>query len=241
MKFTAAYLLTIFLSIASAQNPIVSITSPLEGTKIAPGQSLIISWINPKVPTISQIVLMRGPPTGLQPVQVVAQNVNAADGSYAWKVPADLPGGQDYALELGTSPDLAYTGQITIDGGAAAPANGATSATGGAAPTGSSTPTGSNTAAATSSSIVAPSSGTNSTGSITATPASTTTQAAMTTSPAAPATTGAASTNSATAAPSGSTGASASAGSGTSDAPRHVAGKLLVAVSIAAMFSVQMF
>lgn len=93
MKFTG---ITLFVSAAyiatfvSAQKAIVSITSPLPGTKYKAGQDAIISWVNPSVPTIPQIVLAKGPSTALQPLFTIATNVNAKDMKYVWKIPADI-------------------------------------------------------------------------------------------------------------------------------------------------------
>ncbi|CAO3673422.1 unnamed protein product [Rhizopus stolonifer] len=118
MKFTTLFVSVGYLAtIVSAQTAIVSITSPLSNTNYKAGSEAIISWVNPSVPTISQIVLAKGPSTGLQPVMTIATNVDAKDLRYTWKIPDDLPDGTDYAFELGTSPDIAFTGQFTITGG----------------------------------------------------------------------------------------------------------------------------
>ncbi|KAI8642203.1 hypothetical protein BD408DRAFT_443710 [Parasitella parasitica] len=136
MKFTGA---TLFISAAylaslvSAAGPIVSITSPLTNTKYKAGGEAIISWINPSVATIPQIVLAKGPSTALQPLMTIATNVNAADGKYVWKIPFEIESGSEYAFELGNSPDLAFAGPFTIEGGVGGtlPASGnATASTG---------------------------------------------------------------------------------------------------------------
>lgn len=88
---SAAYL----ASFVSAQTAIVSITSPLANTRVKAGTEVIISWVNPKVPTIPQIVLAKGPATALQPLMTIATNVNANDMKYVWKVPKELPEGND--------------------------------------------------------------------------------------------------------------------------------------------------
>lgn len=96
MKFTTLFLSVGYLAtIASAQTAIVSITSPLSNTNYKAGSEAIISWVNPSVPTISQIVLAKGPSTGLQPVMTIATNVDAKDLRYTWKIPDDLPDGTD--------------------------------------------------------------------------------------------------------------------------------------------------
>ncbi|KAI9021451.1 hypothetical protein CLU79DRAFT_804467 [Phycomyces nitens] len=131
MKFISTTLIVAacFAFVSAQQNPpIIAITSPLMGTKYKAGQQAILAWVNPKVPSISQIVLARGPSTGLQPITVLASNVNTADGKYVWKIPDDIEGGDDYAFECGTSPDIAFAGPFTIEGnGSAAPASNSSS------------------------------------------------------------------------------------------------------------------
>ncbi|KAI8148035.1 hypothetical protein BJV82DRAFT_653951 [Fennellomyces sp. T-0311] len=124
MKFSSTAIISAALiAVASAQAPaaapgapIVSITSPLSGTSYKAGSKAIISWINPQVQTIPQIVLARGPSTALQPVAQIAQSVIASAGRYEWEIPYDCTNGNDYAFELGSSPDLAFAGPFSIDG-----------------------------------------------------------------------------------------------------------------------------
>ncbi|KAI9494830.1 hypothetical protein BDB00DRAFT_938124 [Zychaea mexicana] len=128
MKFSATAIISAALiAVTSAQAPaaapagggggaLVSITSPLTGTSYKAGSKAIISWINPQVQTIPQITLARGPSTALQPVAQIAQNVNAAAGRYEWEIPYDCTNGNDYAFELGQSPELAFAGPFTIEG-----------------------------------------------------------------------------------------------------------------------------
>ncbi|KAI8376350.1 uncharacterized protein BYT42DRAFT_517249 [Radiomyces spectabilis] len=118
MKFVSTcFIAAALFAVTSAQKPIVSVTSPLSGTKYKAGSEAIISWINPAVPNIPQIVLARGPSSALQPVMTIAQNVNAADGKYVWKIPLEIENGDEYAFEIGQSPDLAFAGPFTIEGG----------------------------------------------------------------------------------------------------------------------------
>ncbi|KAG1467893.1 hypothetical protein G6F56_004150 [Rhizopus delemar] len=117
LYISAAYLATL----VTAQKPPISITSPLANTHYKAGSEAIISWVNPSVKTISQIVLAKGSSTSLQPVMTIATNVNADDLKYVWKIPIELPDGQDYAFEIGTSPDIAFTGVFTIEGGTGGP------------------------------------------------------------------------------------------------------------------------
>ncbi|KAI8883345.1 hypothetical protein K501DRAFT_219425 [Backusella circina FSU 941] len=120
----------------SAQANIVSITSPLSGTVYTAGQPAIITWIDQQVPVISKIALARGQPTALQPVATIAENVDASAGTYVWNVPQDITPAEDYAFELGSSPNISFTGLFTIkaaDGAAPAAVTTAAPATSSAA------------------------------------------------------------------------------------------------------------
>lgn len=113
MKFTGtAFISAALVALVSAQGAqpaagggagggaIVSITSPLTGTVYKAGTKARITWINPKVDTIPKIALARGPSTALQPVAQIAQNVNAATGSYEWDIPQDCENGKDCKFDL---------------------------------------------------------------------------------------------------------------------------------------------
>ncbi|KAI8987575.1 hypothetical protein BDF20DRAFT_850985 [Mycotypha africana] len=114
MKFSIFAAIATLATAVSAQTSIVSITSPLTGTVYTAGQPATITWIDQQVPMIPKIVLAKGIPTALQPVTVIAQNVDANAGSYTWNVPADIAPGDNYALELGESPNISYTGLFII-------------------------------------------------------------------------------------------------------------------------------
>ncbi|KAI9027452.1 Ser-Thr-rich glycosyl-phosphatidyl-inositol-anchored membrane family-domain-containing protein [Phycomyces nitens] len=154
MKFTGTlFISATLLALVNAQKAsIIAITSPLTGTQYKAGTEAIISWVNPTVDTITQILLAKGPSTALQPLMTVAQNIKASDGKYVWKIPAELADGDDYAFEFGTSPDMAFTGQFSIHGGtgasvpASSPVTSTTSTT--PATSGNSIPAGANPVAA---------------------------------------------------------------------------------------------
>ncbi len=84
--------------------------------------------INPQVSSISKIVLAQGDPTALQPVSTIAENVDASAGSYTWNIPADITPANNYALELGTSPNVSYTALFTIQAGSGSSSPAASSA-----------------------------------------------------------------------------------------------------------------
>ncbi|CEP09693.1 hypothetical protein [Parasitella parasitica] len=123
MKSIVAAITAIAVTIVSAQSNIVSVTSPLAGTVYTAGQPAVITWIDQQVPVIPKIVLAKGLPTALQPVSTIAQDVDANAGSYTWNVPADIAAGDDYAFELGNSPNISFTGLFTIKSAGAAGAN----------------------------------------------------------------------------------------------------------------------
>ncbi|KAI7904466.1 uncharacterized protein BX663DRAFT_470658 [Cokeromyces recurvatus] len=153
MKFTGSSLFfsAVYLaSIVAAQKSIVSITSPLANTKYKAGQEAIISWINPSVQTIPQIVLAKGPSTALQPIMTIATNVNANDMKYVWKIPDNLEIGTEYAFELGSSPDLAFAGPFIVEsGGSSASPSSNSSPSSGSTSSSSSPASGNNNAVAT--------------------------------------------------------------------------------------------
>ncbi|KAI8328716.1 Ser-Thr-rich glycosyl-phosphatidyl-inositol-anchored membrane family-domain-containing protein [Chlamydoabsidia padenii] len=157
--FVAAALITMVS--AQQSKPIISVTAPLQGASYKAGEKATISWINPTVDSISQIVLAKGSSTALQPVTTIAQNVKASSGSYSWDIPADTPPGSDYAFEFGTSPDMAYTGQFSITAGSGSSSNSSSSASGssGSKPSGSSSAAASGSSAAASGSSSAAASG----------------------------------------------------------------------------------
>ncbi|KAL0082898.1 hypothetical protein J3Q64DRAFT_1750562 [Phycomyces blakesleeanus] len=152
MKFISA-LIALAVAAVSADN-IISVTSPLTGTVYTAGKSAIITWVNPTVPTISQIVFSQGLSTALQPVAIIANNVETASGTYTWAIPADTPAGTDYAFVFGTSPNQSYTGQFTIkaasgDAAAAAPAASSAASPVGASSSGSKAPAAASSSAGT--------------------------------------------------------------------------------------------
>ncbi|ORX50116.1 hypothetical protein DM01DRAFT_1409129 [Hesseltinella vesiculosa] len=102
---------------------ILSVTAPLTGASYQAGSTAIVSWVNPSVTTITQIVLAQGQSTALQPVKAIATNVTASSGSYTWNIPSDTPPGTNYALEFGTSPNMSFSGQFSITAGSGGSSN----------------------------------------------------------------------------------------------------------------------
>lgn len=97
MKFTGSILFATaaYLATLASAEVIVSITSPLMGTRYKAGSEAIISWTDPTVSTISQIVLAKGKSNTLQPILTIATNVNAKDMKYVWKIPFEIDNADD--------------------------------------------------------------------------------------------------------------------------------------------------
>lgn len=96
MKFTGAlFVSAAYLAALACADPIVSITSPLTNTRYKAGTEAIISWINPTVGTISQIVLAKGKSNALQPLRTIATNITATDGKFTWKIPFEIDNADD--------------------------------------------------------------------------------------------------------------------------------------------------
>ncbi|KAI9314912.1 Ser-Thr-rich glycosyl-phosphatidyl-inositol-anchored membrane family-domain-containing protein [Dichotomocladium elegans] len=107
-----------FAAVSAQQTGIVSVTSPVKGTVFTAGEDAVISW-NPDtatVDTIDQIQLASGDPNNLDLLDVIANDIDAADGSYTWTVPEDIEPGVTYAIVFGYAPKAAYSPQFTITG-----------------------------------------------------------------------------------------------------------------------------
>ncbi|KAI9364065.1 hypothetical protein BD770DRAFT_286263, partial [Pilaira anomala] len=115
MKSVLVAIAAIAATVVSAQNNILSVTSPLKGTVYTAGKTARISWIKATVDSIPKIMLAKGDPSNLQIVEVLAENVDAKQGYYNWDIPADITPGKDYAIELGESPDLSFSGLFAIE------------------------------------------------------------------------------------------------------------------------------
>ncbi|KAI7880848.1 hypothetical protein K492DRAFT_207249 [Lichtheimia hyalospora FSU 10163] len=118
MKSIVVAIAALAVSTISAQSTgILSVTSPIQGTTYTAGKDALITWSHATVDTISEIVLAHGDPNNLQRIGVIASNVDAEAGSYSWPIPANTTAGTDYALIFGTSPDLGFSPQFTIEAG----------------------------------------------------------------------------------------------------------------------------
>jgi Ser-Thr-rich glycosyl-phosphatidyl-inositol-anchored membrane family len=102
------------LSITRAQSFPVSITAPLYDTVFTAGGMAVVTWTEPRSPIISQITLIKGPIDEAQSILQVATNVESEGEKFTWRIPADFPTGDDYAFELGTAPNVTYTGFFII-------------------------------------------------------------------------------------------------------------------------------
>ncbi|CAO3619171.1 unnamed protein product [Cunninghamella echinulata] len=113
--------LTLFISsalvaLASAQSSIIYVTSPAGGETYTAGTDAVITWDKPNVDTIGEIVLTQGDPKALDHLDIIANDINASDREFTWKIPSDLPPG-DYAFQFGAEPNFAYSGKFTVEAG----------------------------------------------------------------------------------------------------------------------------
>ncbi|KAG2184213.1 hypothetical protein INT44_009228 [Umbelopsis vinacea] len=142
MKFisAAAALLAFSVSVVSAADAGILFNSPLTGTVWTAGSTGLLTWTSDdsSITTIPSIDLKQGPSSALQPVLNIGVNVPVSSSPYTWNIPANLPAGNDCELKVtvfysplypfsdaitaGVSPNISYTGTITIQaaaGGAA--------------------------------------------------------------------------------------------------------------------------
>jgi hypothetical protein len=102
------------LYLTSPQTFPVSVTAPLYDTVFTAGGLAMVTWTEPRSPTISQITLTQSIKDQPQSIIQVAISINSEDEKFAWRIPADFPTGSNYAFELGTAPNATYTGFFTI-------------------------------------------------------------------------------------------------------------------------------
>ncbi|KAI9307739.1 hypothetical protein BJ944DRAFT_285988 [Cunninghamella echinulata] len=107
-------IITALISVTSAQQPIISITSPIRGTVYKAGTYVPIAWYNPTVDTINGLLLSQGHGTNLQPILQIADTIPAKNLIYSWKIPIDIPPANDYVFVFGLGFDKVYAGPFTI-------------------------------------------------------------------------------------------------------------------------------
>ncbi|ORX96534.1 hypothetical protein K493DRAFT_314475 [Basidiobolus meristosporus CBS 931.73] len=130
MHFTS---LTALIAVLSTAITYVSagaaVTSPLGGSWKA-GSSNIITWVENNegepMPAKLTIDLMQGKATTLQLVGTIATDVDSATGQYKWDIPAGQAPGKEYAIRLGTLPNVAYSPSFEIVSGSAVPGGNST-------------------------------------------------------------------------------------------------------------------
>ncbi|KAK9765528.1 hypothetical protein K7432_006068 [Basidiobolus ranarum] len=100
-----------------------SITSPL-GSNWQAGTTQTITWIDnqdkKEMPEYADLYLMAGKITALQPVGNIATNITTKPGQYKWEIPKETPSGKDYAIRIGSPPDIYYSPYFEISGGTGA-------------------------------------------------------------------------------------------------------------------------
>ncbi|DAA77696.1 TPA_exp: putative Extracellular matrix protein [Trichophyton benhamiae CBS 112371] len=91
------------------------------------GEPITVTWAggNPNAPV--DIILRQGPSGNLHDVFTVCSQ--ATGGSCTFTLPASLPSGPDYALQIKQGDETNYTGQFSITGGHGAPSSAPASTT----------------------------------------------------------------------------------------------------------------
>ncbi|KAI7883595.1 hypothetical protein K492DRAFT_235259 [Lichtheimia hyalospora FSU 10163] len=117
MKFTIAALATALLTVVSAQGNagnvgVLQVTNPTQNTQFTAGRVANITWQKASVEKV-QIELANGDANNLNHLYVIANDVDAKSGTYAWHIPDNTTAGT-YALIFGTSPNVAYSPQFNI-------------------------------------------------------------------------------------------------------------------------------
>ncbi|CDH48461.1 predicted protein [Lichtheimia corymbifera JMRC:FSU:9682] len=114
MKFTIAAIASTLLTVVSAQGTtgVLQVTNPTQNTEFTAGRVANITWQNPTVDKV-QIELANGDANNLNHLFVIANDVDAKSGTYAWHIPDNTTAGT-YALIFGTSPNVAYSPQFKI-------------------------------------------------------------------------------------------------------------------------------
>ncbi|CAN6640768.1 hypothetical protein TRVA0_018S01332 [Trichomonascus vanleenenianus] len=165
--------------VSSALANVNAFIAPGPTDVLTAGQPFVVKWNNTDGGNQVNLLLKKGDSNNLDTVLTIAKNIDNG-GAVRWAVPANLPTGDDYALEIQESDDpeaVNYTNQFRIEGDSSA----AASVTGSS----SATAAGNSTASATSSSSAASSSAVSTTSaniSGNVTTAASTSSAAVTTS-----------------------------------------------------------
>ncbi len=120
----AAVLALVYSAVAGVAQPqpaaaAAKFSQPIAGSVWQAGVPQTIIWSD-GAPGSQPLRLMRGSATSLQLVMEIAV-VDGTSNQYNWVVPADLPADGTYAIALGNSPDIGYTGQFTITQGVPSP------------------------------------------------------------------------------------------------------------------------
>ena len=94
------------------------------------GQEKTITWSYDGTPALTKINidLVTGSQNNLKPILSVAKDIDPTALSFVWKVPADLPQREDYALKVTGDSMLRFNARFAILGGpSASPATSASS------------------------------------------------------------------------------------------------------------------
>ncbi|KAG0946982.1 hypothetical protein G6F57_001543 [Rhizopus arrhizus] len=109
----------IFLSLSTALELVlgssVKLTYPKSNSVLEAGSTVNIKWrVNNENTGLIRLQYASGKATSLAIDGIIADNVNASLGTYAWKIPKDIKA-KRYVIEAGPSAkDLSFAGYVTI-------------------------------------------------------------------------------------------------------------------------------
>ncbi|MFD5067986.1 GPI anchored serine-threonine rich family protein [Streptomyces sp. NPDC058369] len=124
LVLAAAVLALVYSAVTGVAQPqpaaaAAKFAQPIAGSVWQAGTRQTILWSD-GTPGSQPLRLMKGSATALQQVMEIAV-VDGTSNQYNWVVPSDLPTDDTYAIALGNSPDIGYTGQFTITQGVPSP------------------------------------------------------------------------------------------------------------------------
>jgi hypothetical protein len=118
MKFSIVSIVACLASSALAAAN--AFTSPGPTDVLQAGSTFVISWNNTDGGSEINLFLKQGDPNNLATVLTIAQSL-ANGGAVRWSIPASLPAGNNYALEIQEVADttiINFSNQFTIQGDA---------------------------------------------------------------------------------------------------------------------------
>jgi hypothetical protein len=116
MRFFSTVLVafTALSALVLAQDKENPIHKPTSGDKFGAGDTITIEWTPTTDDDTVHLVLRKGDEDNLDPGTPIDGNVPNT-GSFTWKVPEDLPAGEDYTIEISWDGGTNFSPKFTLD------------------------------------------------------------------------------------------------------------------------------